>query len=105
MPNSQTDITISFVILLLDVNQMALQDGGLLPDGRKEIYITFLVTTAEANEQQLYVYRIPGNFGSVKIFVIEMYDHGNIRKGQPFAKFIYIRIFTLTTITRVKMQE
>ena len=52
MPNSQTDITISFVILLLDVNQMALQDGGLLPDGGKEIYITFLAT-AEANEQQL----------------------------------------------------
>ena len=52
----------------------------------------------------LKTYHISGNFQFVKIFVMEIFDRGNLQKGQPFAKFIYIQVFTLTKITRVKMQ-
>ena len=51
------------------------------------------------------VYCILGNFWSVTIFIMEIFDHGNIRKGQPSAKFIYIQLFTLAKITHVKTQE
>ena len=40
-------------------------------------------------------YRILRNFQYTKIFVMEIFDHGNIRKGQPFVTFIYIQKFTL----------
>ena len=36
---------------------------------------------------------------------MEILDRGNIQKGQPFAKFIYTRLFTLTKINGGEMQE
>ena len=36
---------------------------------------------------------------------MEIFDHENIPKGQPFAKFIYVQLFTLIKITRVKIQK
>ena len=34
---------------------------------------------------------------------MEIFDHGNIWKGQPLAKFIYIQ--KIMKITGIKMQE
>ena len=50
-------------------------------------------------------YRISGNFRFVKIFVMEIFNRGNIWKEQPFSKFIYVWLFSLMKITHVKMQE
>ena len=51
------------------------------------------------------MYRISGNFWYTKIFVMEMFDHGNIWKGQPIVNFIYIHKVTFTKVICAKIQK
>ena len=58
----------------------------------REVLVYTWKRTPEA-ELNVY-YRIAGNFQHIKISVMEMFDHRNIQKNRPIAKFIYIRKFT-----------